>query len=191
MKTKNFLLLLLCILLLAGTFGCSDYKDVDNIGKTIENLCSDISEKIQSSKIKCTLNVKDATQIQYDGRKYQITNTQLSKDDIGKWTGIILQYAVLNSQYHVLAQRDITDESYTNSATLEDLEKSLPEKADLIVPFYDVYHIIGQKEYNEVAVLVGNHFYKAVPADNKILDDKKLQVEREAVWKDAMQMDSD
>ncbi|HEX3016924.1 MAG TPA: NisI/SpaI family lantibiotic immunity lipoprotein [Caproicibacter sp.] len=191
MKTKNFLLLLLCILLLAGTFGCSDYKDADNIGKTIENLCSDISEKIQSSKIKCTLNVNDATQIQYDGRKYQITNTQLSKDDIGKWTGIILQYAVLSSQYHVLAQRSITDESYTNSAILEDLGKSLPEKADLIVPFYDVYYIIGQKGYDEVAVLVGNHFYKAVPADNKIPDDKKVQVEREAVWKDAIQMDSD
>lgn len=193
MSIKKIPLFLLCVLLLSAVFGCSALGGTIDIGNhALENMCSDISEEIRSSKVSCTLNTEDATQIQYQGTKYQILNTQLSqKDDIGKWTGIILQFAALNSRNRVLAQRDISDEQLTNSSTLRDLENELPENAKWIVPFYDVYHIIGQKESNAVAVLTGRHFYKAIPVKNERPDDQPLQIEKEAVWENGGHMDLD
>lgn len=185
---KKLLTVLICFLLLAISTSCADLdRTLDHAvevgNEALENACSEISEKIRSSKVPCTLNIENATQIIYKDTKYQILNTTLNKDDaVAKWTGVILRFAALDSRNRVLAQQNISDEQITNDSVLHRFEINLPQNTRFIIPFYDVYKVKNADENEMIAVLVGKHFYKAIPIKSKTPNDKIFKPENEDIW---------
>lgn len=121
------------------------------------------SDMRTQNKNVCTIKTDNATQINYNGITYQITNESVDKAKIGGWNGVCRKIAVLDDQFRVLKQEK-SEIDYDSQ--IKALAKELPKGAKYIVTYYNIFSIKGEKESEAIAVNLGDGTFLAVPAGN-------------------------
>lgn len=143
------------------------------IGCDIVDKYIDYSKK---GKVICTIDNEDGTQFIYNGTKYIVLNEIIDNENIGEWVGYIQKYIVMDSNYKVLKEKDITSKVIKD---LKEIAEGVENEAKYIVPYNNVYTIKGNQNYNELIVIANGKLHKAIPSGN--VKDNSLIIKFETI----------
>ncbi|HEX3038282.1 MAG TPA: NisI/SpaI family lantibiotic immunity lipoprotein [Oscillospiraceae bacterium] len=119
-----------------------------------------LSQYRTRNKMVCTINPKNATQIVYEGRTYQILNKTVPNSKIGGWNGVFRKVDVLDGHLCVITEAKSNIDSASQVA---ELKKHLPRGAKYIVTYFNMFAVKGIDEHTEIAVSLDKGTYRAIP----------------------------
>lgn len=119
-----------------------------------------LSQYKTRNKTVCTINPKNATQIVYEGRTYQILNQKVPDSKIGGWNGVFRKVDVLDSRMSVVSE---TKSDIDSASQVAKLKKHLPRGAKYIVTYFNMFSIKGLNEHDAIAVSLDKGTYQAIP----------------------------
>lgn len=122
----------------------------------------------REGKEQCAVNQKDASSFYMGNAEYTILEDTVAREQLGDWIGYFQKYVYLNDKNEVMMEKEI-EESLTDREDLSELSKDLPQDADCVITFMNVFQMKDSQIDDIVVVDVDDGFHMAVknPDDNQ------------------------
>ena len=131
-----------------------------------------LSQYKTRNKTVCTVNPKNATQVVYEGRTYQILNKTVPNSKIGGWNGVFRKVDVLDGRMSVVSE---TKSDIDSASQVAALKKHLPRGAKYVVTYFNMFSIKGMNEHDAIAVSLDKGTYQAIPVSKATASEAAIQ----------------
>lgn len=161
---KSGIILAVAVILCISAAGCGLLKEA-----VIRN---------REGKEPCTVNQENASAFYMGNAEYTILEDTVGRQQLGDWVGYFQKYVYLNDKNQVVMETEI-EASLTEIPELSELAEEMPESADCVIAFMNVFRMKDSQTDDMVIINVGDGFHTAVRNPDDLQKSKIISFHRE------------